>query len=195
LYSEGFVGLPNATHGGYTYGMSNIPTNTKESEYMETSLIAMPTVRNLQEARSQCLEYDAVITAGPFKDEVRDFKHPIHKVVEFRDTMFESNGGPTFDDVVELIEFGVGVPKLLVHCHAGISRSTATAWGVAIANGVDPLEAFLTLQKQHPIEKSFYRGARRTFAPNTLMVKHLDNYFNLGTTLSEIRNNHTEMGW
>jgi predicted protein tyrosine phosphatase len=175
--------------------MSNIPTNTKESEKMETSLIALPTVRNLQEARSQCFEYDAVITAGPYKDEVRDFGHPMHKVVEFRDTMFEENGGPTFENVVELVEFGAGIPKLLVHCHAGISRSTATAWGVAIANGHDPLDAFLTLQNNHPSEHSLFRGFRRTFAPNILIVKHLDKYFNLGTTLLEIRNKYSEIGW
>lgn len=187
--------MPNLPLGDYTYGMSNITTNTKESENMETSLIALPTVRNLKEARSECLSYDAVITAGPYKDEVRDFGHPIHKVVQFNDTMFENHGGPTYEEVVELIEFGAGVPKLLVHCHAGISRSTATAWGVAIANGYDPLESFLQLQENHPIEHGLFRGAKRTFAPNILIVKHLDKYFNLGTTLLEIRSKHTEMGW
>ena len=101
----------------------------------------------LEEAREQCLEYDAVLTAGPHHDEVSDFNHPIHKVVQFSDTAYEKSGGPTLENVVELIEFGAGVPKLLVHCHAGISRSTATAWGVAIANGNDPLDAFLYLQK------------------------------------------------
>ena len=187
--------MPNLPLGDYTYGMSNITTNTKESENMETSLIALPTVRNLKEARSECLSYDAVITAGPYKDEVRDFGHPCHKVVQFSDTMFEQNGGPTYGEVVELIEFGAGVPKLLVHCHAGISRSTATAWGVAIANGHDPLESFLQLQENHPIEHGLFRGAKRTFAPNILIVKHLDKYFNLGTTLLEIRGKYTEMGW
>ena len=61
---------------------------------METSLITPPTVRNLEEAREQCLEYDAVLTAGPNKDEVSDFNHPIHKVVQFSDTAYEKSGGP-----------------------------------------------------------------------------------------------------
>ena len=187
--------LLNPIYGGYTYGISNIPTNTKERETMKTSLITPPTVRNLEEAREQCIEYDAVLTAGPYSDEVRNFNHPIHKVVEFSDTMFEEHGGPTYNDIVELIEFGVGVPKLLVHCHAGISRSTATAWGVAIANGNDPLEAFLYLQDKHPEEKGYFGQRKRPFAPNILIVKHLDKYFNLGTTLSEIRNKHSESGW
>jgi hypothetical protein len=67
---------------------------------------------------------------------------------------------------------------------------------VAIANGQEPLEAFLQLQQNHPNESSvFSRGFKRTFAPNILIVKHLDKYFNLGTTLLEIRQKHTEGGW
>lgn len=176
--------------GGYTYGMDNI-------NIPKTSLITeLPTVMNLKEAQLNCRDFDAVITAGPSKREVGNFGHPIHKVVEFHDTMFENNGGPSYENVAELIEFGVGVPKLLVHCHAGISRSTATAWGIAIANGQDPLDAFLELQRNHPNESSvFGHGFKRTFAPNILIVKHLDKYFNLGTTLLEIRQKHTEGGW
>jgi predicted protein tyrosine phosphatase len=174
----------------YTYGMDNI-------NIPKTSLITeLPTVMNLKEAQLNCRDFDAVITAGPSKREVSEFRHPIHKVVEFHDTMFENNGGPSYENVAELIEFGAGVPKLLVHCHAGISRSTATAWGVAIANGQEPLEAFLQLQQNHPNESSvFGQGFKRTFAPNILIIKHLDKYFNLGTTLLEIRQKHTEGGW
>lgn len=162
---------------------------------MKTSLITPPTVRNLEEAREQCLEYDAVLTAGPHQDEVSDFNHPVHKVVQFSDTRRIIDGGPTLENIVELIEFGAGVPKLLVHCHAGISRSTATAWGVAIANGNDPLEAFLYLKEKHPQEKGYFGYGKRPFAPNILIVKHLDQYFNLGDTLLEIRKKYSEMGW
>lgn len=162
---------------------------------METSLLSLPTVRNLDEAREQCLEYDAVITAGPRQEEVKDFKHPIHKVVQFTDTTSSTHGGPTYENVVELIEFGAGIPKLLVHCHAGISRSTATAWGVAIANGNDPLVSYITLRDKHPQERLFFGREQRPFAPNILIVKHLDTYFKLGSTLLDIRNEYTVRGW
>lgn len=163
---------------------------------MKTSLLSLPTVRSLEEAKRECHDYDAVITAGPYKDEVANFRHPLHKVVEFRDTSFEEHGGPTFQDVVDLVEFGIGVPRLLVHCHAGISRSTATAWGIAIGNGYDPLDALLALQEKHPTEESFYYGYhKRPFSPNILIVKHLDKYFNLGTTLLELRDEHVSNSW
>ena len=162
---------------------------------MKTSLILLPTVRNLEEAREQCFEYDAVLTAGPRQEEVRDFEHPVHKVVQFSDTISSKHGGPSYENVVELIEFGAGVPKLLVHCHAGISRSTATAWGVAIANGNDPVVSFLALKKNHPQETGYFGVGKRPFAPNLLIVEHLDKYFKLGSTLQDIRNEYTVRGW
>lgn len=158
--------------------------------------LLIPTVRNLEEARAICLDYDAVLTSGPDSSEVQ-FGHPIHKVVQFHDTI-DPVRGPSFENVTEMMDFGIGVPKLLVHCHAGISRSTATAWGVAIGNGIDPLEAFLTLKLHHPsTESSFsgFRGGKRTFAPNRLLVSHLEKYFNLDGVLIKIRNKYSSTGW
>ena len=179
-------------HGGYTYGMSNIPTTSNRKKTVKTSFIELPKVRNLQEARLECMDYDAVITGGPHPDEV-DFGHPIHKVVQFGDTT-SVYGGPTYENVCEMLEFGIGVPKLLVHCHAGISRSTATAWGVAIGNGENPLEALLQLRNSHPKDESTTFGwSPRAFAPNRLIVAHLEKYFNL--ELINMRDHFATMGW
>ena len=142
---------------------------------------SIPDVLNIMEAHDRCHEYDVVITAGPTRREVADFGHPNHKVVSFQDIV-SGRGAPTLRDVAELIEFGAGKDSVLVHCHAGISRSTATAWGISIANGVDPQLALEKLQANQPWEQDDYvfsndKLFRRWFSPNRLIVKHLQTYF------------------
>ena len=40
--------------------------------------------------------------------------------------------------------------NIVVHCHAGVSRSSAMAWLILIKLGMDYKEAFTLLYKQHP---------------------------------------------
>jgi len=130
--------------------------------------IALPTVRNIEEAESICYEFDAVITAGPTAMEV-SWGHGNHGVWTFQDTT--NRYGPQLRHVEEMIEFGLDHTDLLVHCHAGISRSTATAWGIAIARGADPEAAFVSLRRAHPLDE--YDQTQRMFCPNRLLVEHL----------------------
>ena len=150
----------------------------------------LPTIVNLDEARERCHEYASLLTAGPPRDEVCDFGHPAHKVVEFDDVTSRHFGytPPTFDQVEEMVRWGEGRANLLVHCHAGMSRSTSTAWGIAIANGFDPQEAFDLLKNNHPVETHFVQrssGYRielrdpRPFIPNRLIVTHLEKLFEM----------------
>ncbi|MEY4401853.1 MAG: Dual specificity phosphatase, catalytic domain [Actinomycetota bacterium] len=150
----------------------------------------IPTIVNLEEAREMCHQFGSVITAGPSLREVLDFAHPDHKVVEFDDVTSHHFGyvPPTFDQVEEMVRWGEGRTNLLVHCHAGMSRSTATAWGIAIANGFDAQEAFDLLKGNHPVQTHYVqRGGKqvmelrdpRPFIPNRLIVKHLETLFNM----------------
>ena len=84
--------------------------------------------------------------------------------------------------ILDAVSWGIGKENLLVHCHAGISRSTATAWGVAIGNGVDAEDAICRLLEAHPIEsdpfdRSSWESQKRPFSPNKLIVSHLQNIF------------------
>lgn len=129
-----------------------------------------------------CAEYGSVLTVGPDAREVKDFNHPDHKIVTFTDISHPSHPtAPTKKDVLEAVSWGVGRDSLLVHCHAGISRSTATAWGIAIGNGIDPEEAIQKLLEAHPIESNYYgidyNNHKRPFSPNRLMVRHLQEIF------------------
>ena len=64
-----------------------------------------------------------------------------------------------------------GNDEILVHCHAGMSRSTATAWGIAIQRGMDPADAYDALKERHP--------AGRMFWPNDAIVEALEVIFDL----------------
>jgi predicted protein tyrosine phosphatase len=158
----------------------------------------LPTVRNLEEARVECSDFASVLTVGPDAHEVDDFGHPDHKVVSFEDITFSVRGytAPTFELVREAVEWGAGRANLLVHCHAGMSRSTSTAWGIAIANGFDPQTAYDLLRQNHPVEQqrrvtrggsSRTRQAQRAFIPNELVLAHLERYFDFADgTLRDI---------
>jgi predicted protein tyrosine phosphatase len=65
--------------------------------------------------------------------------------------------------------------RLLVHCKAGISRSTAMAIGIMIQHGMSPAQAFLHVQDVRPI-----------LLPNRLMIEFIDQHFELDGELEAI---------
>ena len=137
---------------------------------------ALPVIRNIEEAAELCHEFDAVITAGPDAYEVSGWDHPNHLVISFDDvTDPRYSDAPRLEQIKRIVEWGAKQEgSLLVHCHAGISRSTACAWGIAIAKGFDAKEALETLSEMHPDEGGW---GQRTFRPNPLIVKHLETIF------------------
>ena len=137
---------------------------------------ALPVIRNIEEAADLCHEFDAVITAGPDAYEVSGWDHPNHLVISFDDvTDPRYSDAPRLEQIKRIVEWGAKQEgSLLVHCHAGISRSTACAWGIEIAKGFDAKEALETLAEMHPDESGW---GQRTFRPNPLIVKHLETIF------------------
>ena len=136
----------------------------------------LPVIRNIEEAAELCHEFDAVITAGPEAYEVAGWDHPNHLVVSFDDvTDPRYPDAPRLEQIKNIVEWGAKQEgSLLVHCHAGISRSTSCAWGIAIAKGFNAKEALETLAEMHPDEGGW---GQRTFRPNPLIVKHLETIF------------------
>jgi len=136
----------------------------------------LPIIRNIEEAAEICHDFDAVITAGPRKHEVSGWCHPNHLVVSFDDVTSDLYGdAPRREHIQKIVSWGAAqTGSLLVHCHAGISRSTACAWGIAIARGFDPEDALETLAEIHPDDRGW---GQRTFRPNPLIVKHLEAIF------------------
>lgn len=58
--------------------------------------------------------------------------------------------------------------RLLVHCLAGQSRSTAMMIGILILHGIDPLIAFDLVKEHRPASN-----------PNPLIIQHIDDHFGL----------------
>lgn len=173
--------------------MRNTPKNTT----YEGTLIDLPVVANIDEAKAWADQFKSILTAGPSEKEVRHWGHPNHRVFEFRD-ITQGYGAPTIEQVEAAIDWGVEQEDLLVHCHAGMSRSTSLAWGISIANGVDPLEAFLALREAQPTEGlwgSTKQATKRDFIPNRLIVTYLDKIFGTGQELLAIRLEHQHANW
>lgn len=151
--------------------------------FMSTPPFHIPVVRNIEETRQMRHTFDALITAGEASLQVLHWFHPNHYIGTFFDDTTDplDKHAPTETQIRELVEWGKAQSStILVHCQAGVSRSTACAWGVMIAQGVDAAVALQALYDAHP-EQSFpnYNGGyKRHFYPNLLIVQHLETIFN-----------------
>ena len=69
--------------------------------------------------------------------------------------------------------------RVLVHCLAGISRSTAMAIGILIQHGVGYLDAYDQIAAIRP-----------QLAPNRLIIQYIDEHFALGKGLIKLVAEH-----
>lgn len=66
--------------------------------------------------------------------------------------------------------------SMLVHCHMGISRSTATAIGVSLGRGFTVEESVRGLVAAHPVDSKY---GRRSFSPNPLLLRHVGELYGI----------------
>jgi predicted protein tyrosine phosphatase len=99
-----------------------------------------------------------------------------HLVMELDDT--SSHMGPAVPQLRHaqaMIAFVRALPedaRLVVHCHAGISRSPAAAIGMMAALGNSPEESVRAVALVRPV-----------MLPNNLLVSHFDHALGLGGSL------------
>lgn len=149
-----------------------------------TSTNILPIIVNIREAAALNEHFPAVITAGPERYEVM-WGHPNHLVQSFNDVN-DGPHAPTIADVEAMLEFAQqNQEDILIHCHAGMSRSTATAWGVAIQRGHNPYAAYQALKDVHPEGRMFW--------PNDAIVAALESIFDM-RGLSEYNDEHHYSG-
>jgi predicted protein tyrosine phosphatase len=139
--------------------------------------VHIPFVTDIDRASELAHSFPMVVTAGPSEASV-DWGHPNHAVESFHDVTAEmerSNPNwqaPTLDQIRRLVEFGASSnEEILVHCHAGISRSTATAIGISIARGLTLKKAVRAVSDAHPDYHPFY--------PNVTILSHIETIFDI----------------
>jgi predicted protein tyrosine phosphatase len=135
-------------------------------------------VCNRKEAERDYRSYDAVISVI---DQPAEIDHPNH-LEEFFADLSEPIGDhwPKRHNIKNIIEFSKNIPddsKTLVHCGAGISRSTATAAIVMKVWGREDKEIFETLMSQHPKDRIFYPNPLILFWGDRLLNSNLEESF------------------
>jgi predicted protein tyrosine phosphatase len=115
---------------------------------------------------------------------------PHHLVLWFHDVEAEVEGfvAPTEEQLREALAHTRDLDpdeRLLVHCHAGKSRSPAMAIGIMVQAGLSPAAAL-----EH------VREVRPELIPNRLMIRQLDRLLGQGGELIRVVDAHyRSMGW
>lgn len=82
---------------------------------------------------------------------------------------------PDRHHIEKALEFSSGFQeqdKILVHCHAGVSRSTAIAISIFVQHGLEPFEAFERTSRTSPL-----------LYPNKLILFYADSILGLNNQL------------
>ena len=85
---------------------------------------------------------------------------------------------PLMEHLLEVLEFTKDLTdsdRVLVHCLAGISRSTATAISICIQHGMNYMDAYNHIKMIRP-----------QAAPNKLITEYADQHFGLGGQLLKL---------
>lgn len=149
-------------------------TNTRSISLAinEAAYVTVPVIRNIEESAQTCHRYEALLTAGPSVHQVQ-WGHPNHTVLEFNDTVDPDVDAPQMCHIEKIVEFAMtqsGV-RPLIHCHAGMSRSTAAGIIYLLSHNVEPELAVSSLANIHP--------EGRTFSPNEQMIALAAEFFHL----------------
>lgn len=108
----------------------------------------------------------------------RDFNRDNWLFLDMDDVIDEeAEFAPSFDQVRQLLEWGKSLPKdakLLVHCRAGVSRSTSAALALMVQNlGVHRVDQAIEWLVDH----------RPIACPNPVISKHADRLLGAGGEL------------
>jgi predicted protein tyrosine phosphatase len=132
-------------------------------------------VASLPQAQSKSKDWaDAVVSLiDPDLETLSIFGETDHLVVHMHDTQVITDPwSPKIEDVQQVFDFCQSHQNILVHCHGGISRSTAMSIGLLVRDGVSVVDAVNLVHFWSP-----------NMSPNYLILAHVDSILNLSGTL------------
>lgn len=80
-----------------------------------------------------------------------------------------NQGAPSLASVVRILNFASRINRILVHCHAGMSRSPSIAMGLLMVRGYPAREAI-----RFVLDQNLYDNEGSYMEPNELILHHLD---------------------
>ena len=98
----------------------------------------------------------SLLDIGVNAKEALGFKGENHLILHFEDydkRWAHSSVAPKLDDIQKIVDFARNIgpdDKVLVNCHAGVSRSAATAIGILVQHGMHPADAILYCKEIRP---------------------------------------------
>ena len=103
-----------------------------------------------------------------------------HKIINFQDVWNkDGNAAPTIENCKEVLEWGKTLPQdanVLIHCYAGISRSTCGAFALMYQNACQEVDQNHKIECLRSTAKELVRIRPIAF-PNTLMAEYFDQLF------------------
>jgi predicted protein tyrosine phosphatase len=134
-------------------------------------------VSSLALAEEQAKDWATFVVSlvDPELEELPNFQANFTMSIVMRDVEVISDAwSPKFEDIVGVFQLVQPQDHVLVHCHGGISRSTALGIGLLISDGVSITNAVHQVHQMRP-----------NLAPNKLILQHIDRHLNLGGTLNK----------
>ncbi len=101
--------------------------------------------------------------------------HHLHVKFDDVNRINKIHAHPTPEHLRQILEFTANLTdqdRVLVHCVAGISRSTAIAIGILIQHGMSFQDAYHHIATIRPV-----------LYPNKLIISYIDDHFNLNGEL------------
>lgn len=141
------------------------------SQYKDVGSIMLVRVSSLARAEELAKDWATIVVSliDPDLKELPNFQANFSMSIVMNDVEVSSHAwSPKHDDIAGIFQLVQPQDNVLVHCHAGISRSTALGLGLWVKAGKTIDEAVKLVYADRP-----------NMSPNKLILQHIDTILNM----------------